>query len=84
MLATIDLFEGGRLSLPDFLHSNWAEIQDLKSPCPDDLAELEQLWTELEIIYAMAVAEGPWAPDDEQKAAVARAIGDMKALLASR
>lgn len=81
ILATIDQFQRGKLRFSGFLDRTWSQIHDLPASAAVDPIALEDVWTELEIIYAQASAAGQLQLDEEQQQQVTHAIGELASLL---
>ena len=58
ILSTVSDFHEGRQDLRAFLDRSEEQIGDLADEPGLDIGLLEDLWTEIEIIYAIASAEG--------------------------
>jgi hypothetical protein len=81
ILITIAQFKEGNLRLSTFLDHTWAQIHDLAPEADVDVSALEDLWTDIEIIYAQASAARQSLLDDEQAEDVERIIDDMVSAL---
>jgi hypothetical protein len=81
ILATIEQFHAGKLRLSAFLDRTWAQIHDLSPQAGMDVAALEDLWTDIEIVYAQASAARQSTLDAEQARDVERAVDDLASAL---
>jgi hypothetical protein len=81
VIETIGQFQNGELRLAGLLDRLWAQIHDLPQEPSVDLEKLEDVWTDIEIIYAQASAAEQTTLAPTQRTAVERAIERMTEIL---
>lgn len=81
VLETIGQFQRGELRLSGLLDRLWAQIHDLYQQPSVDLEKLEDLWTDIEIIYAQASVAKQTTLASSQTTEVERAIEGITEIL---
>lgn len=81
VLETIGQFRNGELRLAGLLDRLWAQIHDLSHESFVDLEQLEDVWTDIEVVYAQASAANQTTLAKNQTIEVERAIKRMTEIL---
>jgi hypothetical protein len=81
LLRTLDDFESRRIDFRAFLDRSEAQIGDLASQPALDIDELEDLWTELEVVYAIAANECSETLGTSEQTQVYAVVARMRAVL---
>lgn len=77
VLATIAMFRDGEITLAALLNRTWDQVHDLPESPALGIGALGDIWTGIEVVYAMASAEGRRALTDEEAEDVRRSISAL-------